>query len=101
MRDRLILQARLEALRVGVSVYFQPPPQVKLKYPCIVYQRDDTYKAAADNVGYLFLRMYTVTAIYKDPDDDLPDRIVKLPYTTHSTSFIADNLYHQVFTLYF
>jgi hypothetical protein len=38
MAPRLQLQTLLETLTE--HVYFQPPENLKVQYPCIVYQRD-------------------------------------------------------------
>ena len=101
MRSRLLLHDILKDVLGSNKVYFQPPPSLMMQYPCIVYSRDSTYRAEADNIGYHLVRRYQVTHISKDPDDPVPDRVVELPMCSHSSAFNSDNLYHQNFTLYF
>lgn len=81
--------------------YFQPSPNVELKYECIVYKRLKIDTVHADNLTYLLHDRYQLTLIYEDPDSDLPHKIASLPMCSHDRQFTADNLYHDVFTLYY
>lgn len=81
--------------------YFQPPPNVELKYECIVYERSKIQATHADNRPYLLHDRYQLTLIYEDPDSDLPRKIASLPMCAHDRHFTADNLNHDVFTLYY
>lgn len=80
--------------------YFQPPESVKLQYPCIVYDRD-IRTVKADDISYLYRCRYEVTLIAKDPDSELPLKILDLPYCSMDRHFTNDNLHHWVFTLYY
>ena len=82
------------------NVYFQPPPSKLLTYPCIVYKRSRINQVHADDDTYLFREQYSVTVIDSDPDSTLPDQVAMLKMCSMSQSFISDNLYHTVFTLY-
>lgn len=101
LQRRLKLQALLESILGSNRVYFQPPPSIKLVYPCIVYQRDSLYSRFADNEPYAMRKRYMVTVIDQDPDSDIPDRVAKLPLSSFSRHFASDNLNHDVYTLYF
>lgn len=83
------------------NVYFQPPESVKLKYPCIVYERSDIFSYKADNKKYLINKRYTVTVIDEDPDSELPDKLMQLDYCSFNRHFVSDNLNHDVFTIYY
>lgn len=100
-KDRLDLQLILEKLIGNRNVYFQPPESLKLKYPCIVYEKSKIDKQYADNYMYLRNNLYSITVIYQDPDSELPDKVLNLPYCSFDRHFVADNLYHDVFELYF
>jgi hypothetical protein len=89
MDQRLLLQAYLEL--ISPHVYFQPPPNIKLEYPCIVYSRDGSLARHAENVVYLHTKRYLVTVIDQNPDSDIPDKVESLPLC----------LNHYVFNLYF
>ncbi len=100
-KNREDLQAILEELLGSRNVYFQPPESLKLKYPCIVYERSDIRKVKADNIGYLKHKQYMVTVIDEDPDSELPDKMLELPYCSFDRHFVSDNLNHDVFDLFY
>lgn len=100
-RSRLELDGVLRELLGSSNLYFEPPSTVKMKYPCIVYERSRIDQTHADDSTYLLNKRYTVTAIYLNPDDDLPDRIAMMPLCSHDRHFVSDNLQHDVFTLYY
>ena len=98
---RLELQDLLETLLGSQYVYFQPPATLRMQYPCIVYARDRMDTKFANNKAYARKTGYQVTYIDKNPDSDVPDKIAELPLCSHKTFFTADNLNHDVFTLFF
>lgn len=98
-RSRLELQSLLETLTQ--HVYFQPPTNVNMSYPCIVYQQDAGKSEFADDVPYRYTKRYSVTVIDQDPDSPIPDKLAALPTCTFNRAFTADNLNHTVFNLYF
>lgn len=100
-RPRTELQTILENLIGSRNVYFQPPESLKLKYPCIVYERSNVHKTAADNLAYRLMKQYQVTYIAGDPDSDIPDKMLELEHCSYDRHFAADNLNHDVFTIYF
>lgn len=83
------------------NVYFQPPETVQMTYPCIVYSLDNMPIEHANNELYLLRKRYTVTVIDRDPNSVIPVQVLSLPYCRHDRSFTNDNLYHNVFTLYY
>lgn len=96
-------RAELDALlRLLVpNVYFQPPENVRMAYPAIVYERDELLPTFADNVPYSVDKRYQITVITNDPDSTVPDQLARFPQCRFSRHFVADNLYHDVFNLYF
>lgn len=72
-----------------------------MAYPCIKYQLDTGKTQFAGNIVYLFRKRYQVTVIDKNPDSKIPDAVAALPTCTLNRFFVADNLNHFVFTLYF
>lgn len=101
MDKRLELQALLEETLGSKNVYFEPPPDFRMKYPCIRYKRSNIIPTFADNIPYLTQNRYEIIAIYRDPDNDLPKKIAKLPTAYHIRPYIADNLHHDVFMMYY
>lgn len=99
--ERLEIQALLEKLLGTRNVYFQPPATVKMSYPAIVYARDSEDKTFADNKPYRNSKRYLVTVIDRDPDSKIPDKITALPKSSLSRHFVADNLNHDAYSVYF
>lgn len=55
----------------------------------------------ADNSPYRHAIRYEVTVINRDPDSEMVEKVAMLPLTSYSRFFTADDLNHDVFTLYF
>ena len=95
-------QLVLESMLTGGKVYFQPPGNVKLSYPCIIYHTYRYDTEHADNILYRAQRAYTVTYVDTNPDATFPETYLKTQPMTHlDRSYTADNLYHWVFTTYY
>lgn len=101
MDQRLQLQAVLEATLGSEQVYYQPPADMYIQYPCIVYEMDNARTAFAGNLPYVFRRRYQITIIHEDPDDIAIENIAMLESALFERHFTANNLHHSVFTLYF
>lgn len=99
MPSRQDLQALL--LTKVSHVYFQPPESIKLQFPCIVYTLARRISISADNIKYINRKRYEITVIDKNPDSIIPDEINALPFCSHDRRFVVDNLYHDVFTLFY
>lgn len=95
------LQFLLENLLGSTNVYFQPPGDVKLNYPCIVYNLDYISTLYADDKPFNHHKRYNVTYISKSPDQYIPDKIAELPLCSFSRFYVADNLNHTSYRLYF
>lgn len=72
-----------------------------MQYPCIVYQRYNALTTFANNLPFRRVKRYQVTVIDRDPDSLIPDKVGALPMCLHNRFFIANNLNHDVFNLYF
>lgn len=99
MASRLELQSLLE--EITERVYFQPPNNLQMTYPCIRYVRDNSDAKFAGNQLYAHTKRYQVTVIDRNPDSNLPDEVEKLPLCSFERFFVADSLNHYVFNLYF
>lgn len=100
-RPRTDLDAILRTCLGSDNVYYQPPENLRISYPCICYEWDRTYDQYADNGRYLLHRGYMLTHIGKDPDDPVFERLLALPMCSYVRHYIADNLNHTVFLIYF
>lgn len=86
----------------GVShVYFAPEVKKGMGYPCLRYEHSDRPSAYADNKRYIKHSSYTVMYITRDPDDAGPicDQLEDLMYSRYDRAYVADGLYHYVYTL--
>lgn len=101
MDRRLELQSTLEDLVEDIPVYYQPPSNLRMVYPCIVYSWENQLENFADNNLYLRKRRYQVTVIDRDPDSEIPDKVGALPYCSMNTIFVSDDLNHFVYDLHF
>lgn len=96
---RLLLQQLL--LRIAPNVYFQPPENHKMKYPCIVYERDQQDAKFADGIPYSRTDRYQVTVIDPDPDSDIRIKVASLPLSAFQRHYAKDQLNHDIYSLYY
>jgi len=98
-RTRVDLQDLLEG--ITPTVYFQPPSDQQMTYPCIVYQRYQSDTKFANNSPYRNTKRYQVTVISRDPDDVIPGKVANLPMCLFNRFFAVNSLNHDVYDLYF
>ena len=94
-----ILRRVLQETVGECHLYYQPPANLKMQYPCIRYDLNRIRNVHADGHVYLQHPSYTVTVMTKTPDSDLTAAVSRLDQCRHDRSYIADNLYHDVFTM--
>jgi hypothetical protein len=101
MDHRQKISQKLHELLGTDEVHFQPAENVKLKYPCIIYEFDGFYTLPADNSKYMVRPRYTVTHIYLNPDRHLRGEMLSsFLFVQHDRTYKADNLYHDVYAVY-
>lgn len=101
MASRVDLQYALEDLLGSRNVYYQPPASLVMKYPAIVYSRVDIQKDYADDSIYNKYNKYQIIVIDVNPDSLFVDKVAELPLCRYVRPYIADNLNHTVFEIYF
>lgn len=101
MDRRLQFHEILKEVLGSSNVYYQPPKNIEMKYPAIVYHRDRIETEYGNNYPYLTNNRYTVMYIDRRPDSLIPDELAKLQMSSHTASYIADNLSHNVFSIYY
>lgn len=101
MASRADLQTKLCEILGSKNVYYQPPENFKLSYPCIVYEANKKDITYANDRVYSHENRYTVTLIYKNADYELTNSILyEFSLIRHDRTFKSDNLYHDVYNLY-
>lgn len=99
--SRLDLHEELCRILGSRNVYFKAPESIKMEYPCIIYSKSKSDIIRADDIKYLSRNKYTVTIIDKNPDSDIPNRLEEFPYCSSDRNYVADNLNHFVYELYY
>ena len=94
--------ADLESTHTG-KVYFQPPSNVHLEYPCWVVEREGIYLPKADDKAYLNRPSYKCMFMNRtEPDPEvirsIPERYPLCQYRNH---YVTDNIHHDVFYIYY
>lgn len=98
-RSRSELSAKLH--EICNNVYYQPPADKKLTYPCIVYNLNRINVTFADNGSYRMMNEYNLLYITRDPDDSNITKFLTLPYCGFDRSYPSDNLHHYSYSIYF
>lgn len=84
--------------------YYSPPSNIRILYPCIIYELDGTTIKHADDIRYFNRKRYHLTIITENEYDDILKNLFeddRLLYLSEDPSFISDGLYHYPYTLYF
>lgn len=100
-RSRIDLHAKMVEVFGINNIYFQPPNNITLKYPCVIYSRIRHAVTYADNGRYSNKARYSVMIIDRDPDSILSTKALNLEYCTLDRHFVSDNLNHDVYNLYY
>lgn len=101
MDRRLNLQEILENILESRNVYFQPPSNTKIHYPCIIYSRSNIMQKYADNISYNNRVQYSLQLISRSPENELIKKILEIPGCSYDRFYVADGLNHDSFSLYF
>ena len=109
MGKRIDLHMKLKQIMAAVlgrdpgsdHVYFQPPENIRLKYPAIVYSRNNMPRIHADNSVYGMGTEYSVIVIDPNPESLLLKPIASIPTCRFDRHYVADNLNHDVFTIHY
>lgn len=99
MGSRLELQNLLESILGSRNVYYQPPESIKIKYPAIIYSRNNIDNNFADDIVYIQNHTYQIIVIDANPDSEIVNKISKLPMCRYNRHYTSDNLNHDVFIL--
>ena len=95
------LHAMLEGALGSPNVYYQPPINIEMKFPAIRYSLKSIDKMTANNVAYKLTRVYEITVISKSPDCAAIEKILEWQHTRYDRHYVADNLHHDVITIYY
>lgn len=100
MADRLELHSVLQELLGSSNVYYQPPESIKMQYDAIRYSKKTIDSKYANDRKYLMMDCYELIVISRLPDNPVIKKLLSLPYCSYDRHYIADNLHHDVLTIY-
>ena len=83
------------------NVYYRPPENLEMQYPCIRYKKENIVSTHADNISYRKTDRYQITVIDKKPDNEVIEKILDLPMSSFETHYESDNLNHDVIVVYY
>lgn len=99
MKTRLDLHRKLCDILRSSNCYYNPPSNIKIKYPCIIYSLDDIVNIYANGNIHIQKRQYMVTVIDEKPDSNIVDKVSNLVNSRYSRHYVADGLFHDVFII--
>ncbi len=101
MNNRIALHSKLEEILGSSHVYFQPPKNQQMIYPCILYKRIKFNNQFADNRVYYQKDRYEIIVLDKNPESEVTRKLSLFDTIYHDRQYVIDGLYHDVFTLYY
>lgn len=100
MADRLELHSVLQELLGSSNVYYQPPESIKMQYDAIRYSKKNIDSKYANDRKYSMIDCYEIIVISRLPDNPVIKKLLSLPYCSYDRHYVADNLHHDVLTIY-
>lgn len=100
MADRLELHSVLQELLGSSNVYYQPPESIKMQYDAIRYSKKTMDSKYANDRKYSMIDCYEIIVISRLPDNPVIKKLLSLPYCSYDRHYVADNLHHDVLTIY-
>lgn len=105
MASREELQTKLEELLGSEEVHYLAPgsgsTKFKMGYPAIKYSLSMIDKTYANDIAYSMRDRYELIVIDRLPDHEVIKSLLELPYCSYERQYIADNLYHDVLSIYY
>lgn len=100
---RAELHKKLCTMLGSRQVYYQPPEDVKMRYPAITYDLYRVNQRFAGDTNYRLMPAYSVTIIDRSTDLDWIDTMFATfeKYCSLERTYTADNLVHYSFILYY
>lgn len=84
------------------NVYYNPPESVRMNYDAIRYGLGGKDLKRANDKIYKSTDQYEGVVITRNPDSEVPDAILNhFSMCSFGSPYVADNLYHFPFTLYY
>ena len=100
MKTRAEVQELLEEVLGSKNVYFQPPTNTSIKYPCIVFKFVRFNVTHADNKPYLVTGHWDIHHMYKNPKNDLKEKFLfEVPFCHFDRRIVTDGVYNDYYII--
>lgn len=99
IKSRIELHNTLKQLLGADNVYYQPPENLKIKYPAIIYTKKDIEKYNANDRPYFMSVDYTITVISSMPDNPVINKILNLEGSEYERYYYINSLNHDVINM--
>lgn len=100
-KNREDLHTTLKELLGSNNVYYQAPESERMEYPAIRYSKKDVRSTFANNSVYSANDCYELIVMDYEPDNQVINKLLALPYCSYDRHYAADNLNHDVLTIYY
>ena len=100
--QRVSLQRKLESLGdITHKVYYQPPDDITIEYPCIIYERSNIKNTSADDTVYQQTYSYNIIVAEKSPVSALVEEVSKLTGIRFLNHYVRNKIIYDSFTISF
>lgn len=76
------------------NVYFQPPTNISIQYPAIIYSRKDISKVKANNKTYKMNTTFDLMVVDRNPDSPIAAKLLELDYCEFDRQYSVDGINH-------
>lgn len=94
------IQTKLEELLGSENVYFQPPENIKIKYPAIIYKIARQNKKLANDAVYGIVPVYEMKVVDYVPDSWITAKLLEDPKCSFVAGYCNSNLHYDVLNIY-
>lgn len=99
MRTRIELHNQLKTLLGSDNVYYQPPENIKIQYPAIIYAKKNIDVINANDSIYYKNIDYSITVLDTRPDNKVIDKILSLNNARFERHYFMNSLNHDVINI--
>ena len=83
------------------NVYYNSPSNIRMNYDAIRYSKRKPDVKHANDKKYKQMNCYEVIVIARTSDHPVIEKLLELQYSSWERDYKADNLYHDVLTIYY
>lgn len=100
MASRVDFHNMLCSILGSNHVYFDPPENLRIEYPCIIYSVDSIDTRFADDFPYRHYTGYLVKYIDRCAESPIPKKLRELQMSLPQRPYPQNNLHYFPFKIY-